>query len=71
MIYFGESEVFEREMAEFGYGSVGVERARADFVKQMAELFFIHCRQNNSGSLTIEADEFLETGPADAGHDPV
>jgi hypothetical protein len=58
-------------MAEFGYSRIEVYGATSDFVEQLAELFFIHCRQNSSGSITIEVDGFMEKVPADTGHDPV
>jgi hypothetical protein len=71
MVYLGETKVFERHVAEFGYSGIGIHGSAADFVEQVEELIFIHCRQNNSGGITIEVDGFLETGPADTGHDPV
>jgi hypothetical protein len=42
VVYLGETDVFEGEMAKFGEGCVGIDGAGAHFVQEFAELIFIH-----------------------------
>ncbi len=42
MVYLGETDVFEGEMAKFGECCIGIDGTGADFVQEFAELIFIH-----------------------------
>jgi hypothetical protein len=42
MVYFGETQVFEREMAEAGYGFVGGKFLGTDFLEKAGESGGVH-----------------------------